>query len=508
VERDASGSAVLGNNADASFARLIDIKVEIAMFAHLDRPATLILGLGVSGLAMARWCHTRGCRVRVADTRESPEKLSALPSGIEYVSGPFTPSLLDRIQLVGVSPGLALHEPNLAALLAQARTSGLPSWGEMAFFAQALQYLRQNNAYSPKLIAITGTNGKTTVTQLTGKLCAAAGKSVAVAGNIGTTALDTLSSCMTAQSYPDIWVLELSSFQLMLAHPLQADAAAILNLGQDHLDWHENFAAYAAAKARIFAPQTVPVVCRDDPAVMEIAQRLAKPETITVGTDVPGPGDFGLLREKDAVWLAHAERKLMPSDTLRIRGQHNATNALFSLALVHAVGLPYTARLSSALREYSGGAHRLQPIACIDGVQYINDSKGTNIHATLAALKALGAGGQARVVWIAGGEAKGQDCMALCDDILRCVRAVLLIGRDAGLIRAALQASAYQHLQIELLADLPFAVKRAAELAQSGDTVLLSPACSSFDMFSDYVARGECFIAAVRALSARAGVLV
>ncbi|OXJ18952.1 UDP-N-acetylmuramoyl-L-alanine--D-glutamate ligase [Burkholderia sp. AU6039] len=493
------------------------------MFGDRQRPMVLVLGLGESGLAIARWCARHGCRLRIADTREAPPNLAALQAeGIdaEFVGGAFTPALLDGgVELVGLSPGLSPLEPALAALVAAANEQGVAVWGELEFFAQALRALG-TSGYQPKVLAITGTNGKTTTTSLTGLLCQRSGKKVAVAGNISPAMLDRLASAIDETALPDVWVLELSSFQLETARTFAPDAAAILNITQDHLDWHGSFDAYAQAKGRIFGATTTRVLNRDDAAVMKFAPAAGAadaPRTVTFGLNEPvQDGDYGLSRDNGIAWLveavdrdapdetatttrrrkrdaAHtpdiAQKRLMPADALRIRGLHNAANALAAFALARAIDLP-AAPLLHALREYRGEAHRVEVIATIDDVDYVDDSKGTNVGATVAALDGLAQ----KIVLIAGGDGKGQDFAPLVAPVARWCRAVMLIGRDAPAIRDTLAETGVP------LADhttLEGAVHAAADLAEPGDAVLLSPACASLDMFRNYAHRADVFRAAV-----------
>ncbi len=489
----------------------------------------LVLGLGESGLAMARWLAHNGAGVRVADTRQAPERLAQLAEHVpqaRFVAGPLTAGLLDGIDLVAASPGLGpLNE--LAEIVAAAGQRAIPVWGEIELFAQALKALRDARAYRPKVIAITGTNGKTTVTSLVGLLCQRAGLSVRVAGNISPAALDVLREALAADALPQAWVLELSSFQLHTTFSLEADAATVLNLSQDHLDWHGDMAAYARDKARVFGPDTVRVLNRDDAAVMRMAD--AGAAHTSFGTDTPTLLDsFGLQNERGVLWLTVAvageeviEKKrrknepapaplpgvpkhLMPADALQIRGQHNAANALAALALCRAIGLPF-APLLHGLREYRGEPHRVELVAAIDAIDYYDDSKGTNVGATAAALNGLGksfANPDQRLLLIAGGEGKGQDFAPLAEPVSRYVRAVLLIGRDAPLLRAALEPSGVDLIDCD---SLPLAVARARELARAGDAVLLSPACASFDMFNNYGHRAEVFVAAVRDIALERG---
>ncbi|UVW29540.1 UDP-N-acetylmuramoyl-L-alanine--D-glutamate ligase [Massilia sp. H6] len=490
--------------------------------------SALILGLGESGLAMAQWLARAGARVRVADTRAEPQRLAALRQAVpdaEFAGGEFTAALLDGVDFVAVSPGLAPGR-ELAALVPAADERQIPVWGEIELFAQALAQLRLERGYAPKVIAITGTNGKTTVTSLTGLLCRRAGLSTRVAGNISPAALDVLRESLDQDNLPQAWVLELSSFQLHTTFSLQADAATVLNLSQDHLDWHGSMDAYASDKARIFGADTVRVLNRDDAHVM----RMAKPgaPAFTFGTGEPVEANsFGLLGERGVLWLANAVEsgdeplrklkkgeaaapmditvsRLMPADALKIRGLHNASNALAALALCRACGLPL-APLLHGLREYTGEPHRVELVASIDGVDYYDDSKGTNVGATVAALDGLGqafAGQDQQIVLIAGGDGKGQDFAPLALPASRHVRAVLLIGRDAPSLRAAIEPTG---VPVFDLPGLPQAVLRASGLARPGDCVLLSPACASLDMFDNYAHRAQVFVDAVRDIALEKG---
>lgn len=479
----------------------------------------LVLGLGESGLAMAMWLARCGARVRVADTRPAPDRLPALHAvypDIEFHGGEFQPSLLDNMEFVAVSPGLAPNR-ELAALMPVAQAREIPVWGEIELFAQALAALKDEQGYTPKVLAITGTNGKTTVTSLTGQLCRAAGLTVKVAGNISPAALDVLREAIDTDTLPQCWVLELSSFQLFSTFTLNADAATVLNVTQDHLDWHEDMHAYAAAKARIFGANTVRVLNRDDARVMQMTNPLA--HAVSFGTDMPSAPDcLGLSTDGGMQWLMLAvadddgtEKKkrgkpqpdvelymnrLMPAEALKIRGQHNAANVLAALALCRAIDLPL-APLLHAARQYAGEPHRVELVTTIAGVEFFDDSKGTNVGATVAALEGLGAGSSARLILIAGGDGKGQDFSPLAPAVARHVKAVMLIGRDAPQIRAAIDATG---VAITACDTLPDAVRTAASVAREGDQVLLSPACASFDMFTSYAHRAQVFVDAVREL--------
>ena len=533
---------------------------------HLQDLPVLILGLGASGLAMARWCAQHGAQVTVADTREAPPQRATLQAEVpaaQFIAGPFNAALAQGVRAVYRSPGLSPEA--LAPVLAEARRAGLPVGGELDLFAQALAALRQTPAavepqpgpeesmlpledededededagedrapvavavpvvslgYRPAILAITGTNGKTTVTSLTAQLVARAGKTVAVAGNIGPTLLDTLAAHMAADTLPEVWVLELSSFQLDAAGDFEPTAAAVLNLTQDHLDWHGSMQAYGAAKARVFGQHGLMLLNREDPGVMAMLPeptrvRLQKPQLrrhTTFGGDMPQrPGDFGIEVVNGMAWLVRAleadetKRKrseaaedlyiqrLMPADALRIRGRHNAVNALAALALATAAGCALAPMLYG-LREYRGEPHRVESVDTLREIEYFDDSKGTNVGATVAALNSLGA--ERRIVAIMGGDGKGQDFAPLAAPVARYVRAVVLIGRDALQIRTALADAGVALVDAESMAH---AVQLASQRAHPGDAVLMSPACASFDMFNNYEHRAQVFIEAVAALA-------
>ena len=580
----------------------------------------LVLGLGASGLAMARWCARHGAVVTVADTREAPPQLATLQTEwpqVQFVSGVFSAALVEGtpIRAVFRSPGLAPEV--VAPVVDAARALGLWQGGELTLFAAGLQALREQFGYAPCLLAITGTNGKTTVTSLTAQLVARAGKTVKVAGNIGPTLLDTLGQAMAqaevdaqllaqqerqaeasaadpatqnaqhaearakpplhdegalapagvsgapvsvdahdlpaladkgtvsqeeaqpcpdvqaparpapmARVLPQVWVLELSSFQLDSGEDFEPSAATVLNVTQDHLDWHGSMQAYAMAKAHVFGQQALMVLNREDPAVMAMLPaptrvKLQKPQIrahVTFGSDMPRrPGDWGIESVNGMAWLVraleadetrqrrrHTEeelhiQRLMPADALRIRGRHNALNALAALALASSAGCALAPMLFG-LREYRGEPHRLEPVAVVGDVEYVDDSKGTNVGATVAALQGLGA--ERRLVVILGGDGKGQDFSPLATPVARHARAVVLIGRDASLIGDVLQGCG---VPMQTAQTLPQAVEQAAALAQAGDAVLLSPACASLDMFRDYAHRAQVFCAAVATLAEAAG---
>ena len=493
------------------------------MHGEANPHQVLVLGLGQSGLAMARWCAGQGAAVTVADTREAPPQLAALHvqvPGARFVAAPLTPALLEGHDFRAVyrSPGLAPHR--IAELLGAARERGLPVHGELDLFTQALAELRQVQDYRPAVLAVTGTNGKTTVTSLTGQLVERAGRSAEVAGNIGPSLLDTLARHLQGGSLPEVWVLELSSFQLDTSEGFEPTAASVLNITQDHLDWHGDMAAYAAAKARVFGQHGAMVLNRDDALVMAMrpaapvrAARGPRPvarQVVTFGGDMPtAPGDFGIelvggmawlvraheadetqKRRKDAESELHVQR-LMPVDALRIRGRHNALNALAALALASQAGCALAPMLYG-LREYRGEPHRVESLGLLEGVEYFDDSKGTNVGATVAALEGLGA--ERKLVVILGGDGKGQDFSPLAAPLARYARAAVLIGRDAPVIHAALEATGVALLSAK---DMAEAVALSRERAQAGDAVLLSPACASLDMYKNYAERAEAFRDAV-----------
>jgi len=502
----------------------------------------LILGLGASGLAMARWCARAGAQVTVADTRAAPPQLAALARDVpaaRFVTGPLDVALLQGgITAVFKSPGLS--PADIAPLSKAAQAMAIPVAGELSLFAQALAELKSSRDYAPKVLAITGTNGKTTVTALTGQLVERAGKSVAVAGNIGPTLLDTLMLQIDADALPEVWVLELSSFQLEGECSFEPTAGAVLNISQDHLDWHGSMAAYVQAKAAVFGQKGLMVLNREDAAVMGLLatepqapgvtkvpatrakfKKSAPREHITFGGDMPQrPGDFGIEVVNGMTWLVRALeadetikprkgeapelffQRLMPADALRIRGRHNAINALSALALACAAGCALGPMLYG-LREYGGEPHRVQPVGIVNGIEFFDDSKGTNVGATVAALQGLGA--ERKLVVILGGEGKGQDFSPLADPVYRYCRAVVLIGRDAPLLRAALADA-----QVPMLdaVSMPDAVTQANAQARPGDAVLMSPACASFDMFDNYEHRARVFVQAVQVLALDAGVML
>ncbi len=496
----------------------------------------LVLGLGDSGLAMARWCAAHGSVVSVWDTRAQAPQAAALaehvPSAV-VLSGPLTEASFEGIQLVLKSPGLSPLDERIAAPLAAAE---LPVQSELDLFARALVDLKEDRSYAPKVLAITGTNGKTTTTSMAALLIARTGKRVGVAGNIGPTMLQTLADAIAADELPDVWILELSSFQLDNVKSFEPDAAVVLNLSEDHLDWHGTMAAYVAAKARVFGESAVMVINRDDAAVERLIPaavpgkgRFAKAvsrNVVRFGISAPTlPGDFGLKVENGIPWLVRALesdetikrsrkdaqpeelhiQRLMPADALRVRGRHNAANALAALALATAIDCPLAPMLHG-LRDYAGEPHRVQFVGTVGGVDAFDDSKGTNVGATVAALNGLGGDrAPSKLVVILGGDGKGQDFTPLAAPVRQHVRAVATIGRDAALIEAALENCG---VTMQRFDTLQAATRWAHSRAHSGDALLLSPACASLDMFRNYGHRAEVFVAQVQAIAADQGEVI
>ena len=578
---------------------------------YLRSLQVLVLGLGESGLAMARWCAGCGAQVRVWDSRDDAPHAAALAEHVpaaELLRGALTDDAFAGVKLVLKSPGLSPLDERIAGPLARAANMGVLVQGELDLFARALADLKLERGYAPKVLAITGTNGKTTTTAMTAMLVARTGKRVAVAGNIGPTMLQTLADALvlepphphplperegvtperepqeggsateveaglpsppgtepegegddaaqalitpspppptipTFAHLPEVWVLELSSFQLDEVKSFEPSAATVLNITQDHLDWHGAMVAYIAAKARVFGKQAVMVVNRDDALVEKLVpapevvkgvkfgkgkrSTTTERKVVRFGTGAPlRPGDFGIVEENGMAWLVRATladetikrarppkgtvaepeeihiQRLMPADALRVRGRHNAANALAALALATAIDCPLAPMLHG-LREYTGEPHRVQFIATINAVDAFDDSKGTNVGATVAALLGLGADkAPAKLVVILGGDGKGQDFSPLADGVRRHVRAVATLGRDADRIEQALAATG---VAMQRHDTLQAATRWCFERAHPGDAVLLSPACASLDMFRNYGHRAEVFVAEVHAIAADAG---
>ena len=454
------------------------------MKIELKSKRVLVLGLGETGLSALRWLATKGAVLSVADSRDNPPNVDDLARDMPQVAiytGKFKAHILLDAELIVISPGVALSEPAVQAAIGH----GIPVIGDVELFAQ-------HRPKNTKVIAITGSNGKTTVTTLVGEICKAAGLNTIVAGNIGLPVLDALQ-----MDVPDIYVLELSSFQLETTISLHVDAATVLNVCEDHMDRYDTIADYAAAKARLLKHAKVAVLNRDD----AISLAMQAENTITFGLNAaPTVNDFGLIQNGE-LWFASGQRKLCKTSELKIAGQHNVANALAAAALCSAVGIEKIAIVES-LRAFKGLPHRVEWVANIDDVDYYDDSKGTNVGATCAAIAGMtkndnGHNHPQKVVLIAGGDGKGQDFSPLAAAVQANGRAVVLIGRDAPIIEAVLQATDIPRYQA---VDLPEAVNIAKKVAQAGDAVLLSPACASFDMFNSYVHRAEVFVAAVKRL--------
>jgi len=452
----------------------------------------LVLGLGDTGLSMTRWLTRHGAEVRVADTRADPPHAALLARempGVALAAGAFDDQIFHDVDLIAISPGIDRRERPIAA----AAGRGVPIVGDIELFAQALATLNTQDSArgAPKVLAITGSNGKSTVTTMAGDMCRAAGLATVVAGNIGLPALDALAAAETDNQMPQAFVLELSSFQLESTASLRPAAATVLNLCEDHLDRYDGMGGYAAAKARIFAGDGRQVLNRDDHWSMGMA--LPGRELTTFGLGAPAnDGEWGIRELRGAHYLAQGGRNLMPVAELPVAGLHNAANALAALALVSAIDLP-EAPLLEALRRYQGLPHRVQQVAEINGVEFFDDSKGTNVGATVAALNGL-----ARpVVLIAGGDGKAQDFSPLAPAVAQHARAVVLIGRDAGLIAQALAGCGVPLVRAR---DMDDAVLAAYKASRPGDAVVLSPACASYDMFRNYVHRAEVFVRAVTRL--------
>lgn len=438
----------------------------------------IVVGLGKSGMSLVRFLARQGVPFAVADTRENPPELATLRlqfPQVEVRCGELDVEFLCRAQELYVSPGLALATPALQ----EAAKRGVKLSGDIELFAR--------HAKAP-IVAITGSNAKSTVTTLVGDMARAAGKRVAVGGNLGTPALDLLADDI------ELYVMELSSFQLETTERLNAEVATVLNVSEDHMDRYADMQAYHLAKQRIFRGARQVVVNRGDALSRPlVADQLP---CWSFGLNKPDFKAFGLIEEDGEKYLAYQFEKLMPVRELKVRGAHNQANALAALALAHAVGLPFGPMLA-ALREFTGLAHRCQWVRELRGVAYYDDSKATNVGAALAAIEGLGADIDGKLVLIAGGDGKGADFSGLTAPVARYCRAVVLLGRDAELIAAAL-GDAVPLVRVKTLDE---AVQRCAELAREGDAVLLSPACASLDMFKNFEERGRLFAQAAEGLS-------
>jgi UDP-N-acetylmuramoylalanine--D-glutamate ligase len=451
----------------------------------------VVVGLGESGFSAAKWLASQGVRVTVADTRSTPPNLDQLHAACPAAQlrlGEFSDATFADADALIVSPGVPLSTPAIAAAIAR----GLPALGDVELFAQAIA------GTAVKVIAITGSNGKSTVTSMVGQMCAAAGLKTVMAGNIGLPVLDAL----TATPDADVFVLELSSFQLETTTSLNADAATVLNISEDHLDRYKNLAHYAATKAAIFAGTGHVILNREDTHCLAMAAEMESRQIVWFGADEPRNADEYGLKGAEFT-LSCGDEALMNAADLPVAGLHNAVNALSAIALCRAIGLK-TTPLLAALKSFTGLAHRVEFVATVQGVDYFDDSKGTNVGATEAALKGM----TRPVVLIAGGDGKGQDFRPLKAACERICRAVILIGRDAPILAEALNEAQSQFvdfdnehlLPILQLPNMEMAVQFASNFAESGDVVLLSPACASLDMYRNYHHRAEVFIAAVQGL--------
>jgi len=441
----------------------------------------LVVGLGESGLAMAKWLRRQGAAVRVADSREDPPNRAALKAfapDIEVIAGPFRPETFEGVDAIALSPGVPKDTPEIAA------AGETPIVSEVDLFADAIRVF----APESKVLAVTGSNGKTTTTALAAHLLNGAGLEAVACGNISPSLLDALMAALDAGRLPHVWVLELSSFQLEITHRLAAHAATMLNVSEDHLDRYDSMSGYVRAKARIFQnPATLRVLNRDDDRSLGLGG--CGFGMMTFGLDpAPRAGHYGIEHEA----IHFGKERLIGIDELPVKGLHNAANVMAALALCHTIGVD-AKEVLPALRTFKGLPHRVEPVAEINGVLYVDDSKGTNVGATLAAIEGMGR----PVAVVLGGDGKGQDFTPLKDALKRHGRAVALIGRDASLIEKAIAGCG---LPVEPFARLEESVRWLAGQAQAGDCVLLSPACASLDMFRNYVHRAEVFIETVRAL--------
>lgn len=443
----------------------------------IDQQAQVVVGLGKSGLSLVRFLARQGQSFAVADSREHPPELSTLQRDYPQIAvhcGPLSAELLSAAQVLYISPGLALSTPAIQAAMA----SGVTVSGDIDLFAQ--------HARAP-IVAITGSNAKSTVTTLVGQMFAAAGLQVAIGGNLGTPALDLLDDAV------DVYVMELSSFQLETTSHLNPRVAVCLNISEDHMDRYQDLNGYIAAKQRVFNNAQTVVINRDDLASQP--QQQAQSSVISFGLSAPAVGEFGLREQAGATYLAYGNELLLPVTALKVRGKHNYANALAALAIGSSMSLPMPAMLS-ALQAFAGLEHRCQWLRNLQGVDWYNDSKATNVGAALAAIEGLGADSTGKLLLIAGGDGKGADFSSLKAPVAQYCRAVIVLGRDAECVAQALGDA----VAIERVATLEDAVQRAAQLARAGDSVLLAPACASLDMFKSFEERGDVFAQAVERL--------
>jgi UDP-N-acetylmuramoylalanine--D-glutamate ligase len=457
------------------------------MTLSVKQQLVLVLGLGESGMATVRWLKAHGANVRVADTRQTHANVETIQQtwpDIDVFMGEFDQAIFEEVAFAVLSPGIPLNTPAIQ----RAINDGLQVVGDVELFAQ----YRSPNA---KVIGITGANGKTTVTTLVGEMCKAAGLKTVVAGNIGLPVLEAL-----MMDVPDVYVLELSSFQLETTSSLVLDVATMLNLSEDHMDRYETFQDYAIAKARIFYQAKCQVLNRDDAWSMLMLRPKLKQITFGLSTETVDAHDFSLIEQDGGLWLGESNQPLMNIASLQLTGLHNASNALAAMALCRQIGIEHPPILQT-LYAFKGLPHRVEWVANVDEVDYFDDSKGTNVGATCAAI----AGFNQPIVLIAGGDGKGQDFKPLADVVKGKVKTIVLIGKDASLIESTLIET---EIPMYRAIDLSEAVNIAKKMAKAGDAVLLSPACASVDMFRNYVHRAEVFVAAVHQLNQSAEAVI
>ena len=443
---------------------------------NLSHKRVLVVGLGKTGFSCARYLSEHGVEVAITDSRKHPPSLDELqeayPDIAVFIDG-FSSEAFKRATCLIVSPGISLREP----LILEARARGAEIVGDIELFAR--------NANAP-VIAITGSNGKSTVTSLLGEMAKAAGLDARVGGNIGVPALDLLH-----EPLPDLYILELSSFQLETTESLNACAAAILNISEDHMDRYHDLNDYTAAKAKVYYGTGTLIVNLDDERVMATVNLIRQGRDLLGFTaNKPSENQFGICVQANQEFLCYGSEQLLPVSELKIKGKHNVVNALAALALGQEANIPLDAMLV-ALKEFPGLPHRSQWVAEKNGVAWYNDSKATNVGAAIAAITGTNAN---KIILIAGGQAKGQDFSPLKDIVKRKVKHLILLGEDAELLNAELE----EYTEVSFVADLSQAVSKANEIATAGDAVLLSPACASFDMYSGYEQRGDEFVVAVK----------
>ncbi|NLA50532.1 MAG: UDP-N-acetylmuramoyl-L-alanine--D-glutamate ligase [Alcaligenaceae bacterium] len=502
----------------------------------LSQSHVLVLGLGETGLASALWCLREGAKLRVADTRQEPPGLAEIRAAaqasstaeLSYALGDdcLSEQALEGIDSLVLSPGLSPNQSPVKEFLQQAEQQGIEVIGEVELFARALADLKESQGYDCDVIAVTGTNGKTTVTMMARDMLLAAGVPAIACGNISPAVLTALRQALDANELPEVWVVELSSFQMATVQSLRPKAAVVLNLSQDHLDWHLGWEDYVQHKAKLLELSEIKVVARAEPEVLSMVATDEALDVVSFADDEPSfSGDLGFKTEGGMTWLAAsvdedsfdvplsatARKKkellstravgqlklLMPVEALPVKGAHNALNALAALALCRALHVSWSPLLH-ALNQFEAAPHRMNFVRNIGGVDFINDSKGTNVGATLAALNGL----EQPLVVILGGLAKGQDFSPLQKPLKEKARAIVLIGRDAKQIEQELSSA---DVPISHAESMDEAVNTAMSLASAGDVVLMSPACASMDMFSNYMQRGAAFADAVQELALEYG---